>query len=212
MASYSDVQIAQFFQQCGKLCQQAQFIVNSFPHVDLFTVTRSIKLLEAIENMLERLEDPGTPVETMDAMVLCVETLLDRLREFKADPPGAYNEGVQTIQTGKKGRPRVDIDLDDVQHLLDMGATKWRIAEAKGVSTKTLSRHMAAAGLSYSREPPTNISDDQLDEEVAKFTIRHPFSGIRITRGYLRTSGITVSAKRIQSSLKRVDPVGVLVR
>ncbi|KAF8992864.1 hypothetical protein BDZ89DRAFT_900677, partial [Hymenopellis radicata] len=86
------------------------------------------------------------------------------------------------------------------------------IARAYGVDRKTLFNHFRKAGLTTEPREFTIISDDDLDDVVAQFSLNHPFTGSGILRGHLESLDIHLPIKRIQESLKRVDVLGVLTR
>ena len=56
------------------------------------------------------------------------------------------------------------------------------------------------------------ISDDQLDDLVRQAQQLNPNSGIRLTRGFLRSRVHRVQHTRIREALLRTDPVGLMQR
>ncbi len=52
----------------------------------------------------------------------------------------------------------------------------------------------------------------ELDEEVSKIVLQHPFAGAIIISGHLLAAGLKVPHMRVRESLKHVDPVGVMLQ
>jgi len=79
------------------------------------------------------------------------------------------------------------------------------------VSKQTLYNHMKREGRPTKR-PYTEITDTALDEVISKIVLSHPFAGAVIVSGHLTSSGIKVPLIRVASSLRRVDPIGIMLR
>ncbi|KAK0140173.1 hypothetical protein N1851_022927 [Merluccius polli] len=58
----------------------------------------------------------------------------------------------------------------------------------------------------------TPIEDNSLDETVTQILQQHPMSGYKMMVGYLNAQGIHIQRQRVQESMRRVDPGGVLMR
>ncbi|KAK0145956.1 hypothetical protein N1851_015113 [Merluccius polli] len=58
----------------------------------------------------------------------------------------------------------------------------------------------------------TPIEDNSLDETVTQILQQHPMSGYRMMVGHLNAQGIRIQRQRVQESMRRVDPGGVLMR
>jgi hypothetical protein len=58
----------------------------------------------------------------------------------------------------------------------------------------------------------SNITDDQLDEEISQIQSDHPDRGEVITRTNVRDRGINISRERVRTSLHRVNPDAVAYR
>ena len=61
-------------------------------------------------------------------------------------------------------------------------------------------------------ETYSDISDQDLDQLVRQVQQQHPGVGIRLLKGHLRSIGHRIQRDRIQLSLLRTDPMGVLNR
>ncbi|KAK0152016.1 hypothetical protein N1851_006586 [Merluccius polli] len=58
----------------------------------------------------------------------------------------------------------------------------------------------------------TPIEDNSLDETVTQVLQQHPMSGYKMMVGHLNAQGIRIQRQRVQESMRRVDPGGVLMR
>lgn len=206
------IDAALFFSKAGKICREAEFIIQSIPNVDMNSVTRIGHLLAGVWQILQGMDQTFATLEKMAEMVECVETLAEKLHEFEISPPPPSNAGVERIRSGRPGQPRYDIDLDMVLFLRGVGAKFKDIAKSLGISTKTLRNHLQRAGIVATRRTLTVINDHQLDEVISGFVAMHPFSGVSIAKGYLDSIGIHIPKRRVNESMRRVDPIGVLIR
>jgi hypothetical protein len=80
-----------------------------------------------------------------------------------------------------------------------------------GVSARTARRHYERAGYSTAR-PYSDLTDDELDAIIGKIIPHHPLSGSVLIGGHVTALGYKVSHLRIQQSVRRVDPIGVMMR
>lgn len=206
------IDAAVFYAQAGKICREAEFIIQSFPNAEMHAVKRSNRLLDGVWAILRDLDDAYIEPETNRAMLECVESLITKLCEFETAPPPPPNAGVERLRTGRPGQPRYIIDLDEVLFQRGIGAKFKDIAKAMGVSTKTLRNHLQEAGIIATRIPMSVISDEALDEVVSGFIANHPFSGVIIAKGFLDSIGIRVPKERVNESMRRIDPIGILIR
>jgi hypothetical protein len=212
MASSTDP-VENFFVSAETICTDAQFVIDSLPNADRFAAERSLRQLSAIQIVLGGMDDPHTSPERIVLLLNYVAGLYAVLDEYLASPPlttSAHRENAP--RTGRKGRPRLVLNLDRALELHSMGNSWEAVSKTLGVARKTMYNHLAHHGLSAARPPHTVISDEDLDEAVSEISLQHPFAGSTIVRGHLASRGIIVSAERIQDSLRRVDLLGVLVR
>ena len=108
------------------------------------------------------------------------------------------------------GRPRVDVDLDDVEFLCSLKLNLTKVAAIMGVSRCTLYRRMIDEGRvigGYSL-----ISDADLDSIIHGVKLDHPHDGEVMMAGYISRIGIHISRARLRASIHRVDPEGVAAR
>lgn len=201
-----------FFEYAQRAINNAQFVVDALPNAELFSVEHSIRVLAILKEILETLDDPWLEESDIELMYACIQGVEAPLLDFQAAPCPPSNTGTKKTPSLGPGRPSYSLDLDRAILLHNLGNSWKGVADALGVGRSTLYRHLEQANLSPSRPQYSTISDDELDEVVAAISLQHPFSGISIMRGHLSAIGIDVSASRVQSSLRRVDPIGVLTR
>ena len=80
-----------------------------------------------------------------------------------------------------------------------------------GVSVSTIRRRMADLDIRIS-DMYTTISDSDLDERVGQIKEYYPNHGSRMLQGQLKSQGIRVQRHRIRESLRRMDPLGCMLR
>lgn len=208
----SEDPIHAFLLKAHTIVTEARFIVSSLPNVEPFSVERSLRLLSAVHHILSNIDDPFLPAAEIEGYQSLVIDTARPLAEFQEAPPPPRNIGTSRIYTGRPGRPRYVINLQRVVELHNLGSTWESIADAEGVSERSLYRHLERAGISIDRPSFTEISDDDLDAIVSGISARHPLAGSAIMLGHLEAQGIHVPVLRVQESLRRVDGLGVFVR
>lgn len=113
--------------------------------------------------------------------------------------------------TGGIGRPKFDVSVEQLEHLLHIGLNCSSIASSLGVSLRTVRRRMTEHGLSV-RALYTSIDNSDLDSVVDEIKVIFPNCGYRMLDGHLRRRGIRITQKRVRESLNRRDPCGSAVR
>ena len=114
------------------------------------------------------------------------------------------------IKMADVGRPKVEVDLDDVEFLLSLKLSVTKVAEILMISRSTIYRRMKEENRvmgSYSA-----ISDATLDSVIVSIKRNHPNDGEVMIGGHLSSAGIRVTRARIRASIHRVDPLGVAER
>jgi hypothetical protein len=109
------------------------------------------------------------------------------------------------------GRPRYNVNYEQLEYLLQQGFHVPVIASMLGISTRTVRRRLTEFGLS-SRATFSDISDVGLDRTVAELKEQYPYCGYRMIDGILKAMGIRVQQIRVRQSLQRCDPEGVATR
>jgi hypothetical protein len=148
---------------------------------------------------------------------------LDQARQASSDP---LEESIipfaQTVQTGGRGRPRVEIGLSLLSTALQL-RPKTQIAKTAGCSARTIRRRQLDYGIDVpgpsssqvqriggenSGAPhPQPIDDNELDRSLAVIIQDFPDFGRRLATASLRANGIMVSEGRVRESLRRVQGV-----
>jgi hypothetical protein len=118
---------------------------------------------------------------------------------------------VTTERTGKRGRPRKQIDRDFLwmATAANRHITISELAESIGVHRNILSSYMKEEGL---RPSYSTISDEQLEDIVRAFKIERPESGYRYLVGHLRNRGFRIQRRRVIKALRCVDGLGRRLR
>lgn len=108
------------------------------------------------------------------------------------------------------GRPKLSVDVEDIEFLRSLRFKYVEIAKILGVSRATLYRRIDEEGLSECTF--TDISDRNLDQVVIDIKQQHPNDGERLLIGHLATRKIVVPRTRVRESIHRVDPEGTALR
>ena len=102
------------------------------------------------------------------------------------------------------GRPKSDLDLDDVEFLLSLSLSMTKVADILKVSRSTIYRRMKEENRvlgSYS-----SITDAALDTLIISIKRDHPNDGEVMVAGHLCRIGVRVTRARMRASIRRVDP------
>lgn len=120
-----------------------------------------------------------------------------------------YNAPVHL--SGRPGRPKFDINREQLEYFLFYDLGVQDIADALSVSKSTVQRRFREYGISVS-SAMSQQTDDQLDDIVRQIKSDFPNAGYRRVDSQLRYQGIKVPQSRVRESLQRVDPEGVAQR
>lgn len=147
---------------------------------------------------------------------------LDKARHASGDPledptiPFAY-----TVQTGRRGRPRVEVEPNLLLTALTL-CPKTRIAKTAKCSARTVRRRqldygIATPGPSHPQvqqagdnNPPPHsetISNEELDQQLSIIIQNFPTFGRRLATAALRANGVIVPESRVRDSLARINGV-----
>jgi hypothetical protein len=148
-------------------------------------------------------------------------TRLDDAVHKAADPPSTTVQFVTVSQTGRRGRPRKEINHGLLAQALQL-SSKATIARHAKVSARTIQRRALEHGLAQpgqavfvrgpdgsmvrqalSRQAPS-ISDVELDARIADILVRFPSHGRALIDGELKSMGLRVPRQRIRDSYERV--------
>ncbi|XP_074519124.1 uncharacterized protein LOC141784985 [Halichoeres trimaculatus] len=133
--------------------------------------------------------------------------VLDRLQEV------AHQLHVlsETEEEKTVGRPSYLLPPEIIKVHLLLGHTVGDIACLFGVCERTVHRRMAQYGIRV-HDLLTQLDDEALDETVTQILRNHPNCGYKMMYGHLNAQGIRIQRQRVQDSMHRVDPRGVLMR
>ena len=142
---------------------------------------------------------------------------LDQARHISSDPLEVPTiPFARTIHTGLRGRPRIEIDPSLLSTALGL-RPKTQVAKTADCSARTIRRRQQEYGIHISRpnnqQPgdhgvlphPEEITDDQLDQQLAFIIQDFPTFGRRLATASLRAIGVIVPEHRVRESLARVN-------
>lgn len=95
--------------------------------------------------------------------------------------------------------------------MVDMGFTAAEMSRLLHVSKSVVKRRLRNFNLSP-RQCYSDITDNDLDDQVREVTQNNESLGQRIVQGMLSSQGIIVQRQRVAESLIRVDEAGVALR
>ncbi|KAK7037412.1 hypothetical protein VNI00_011162 [Paramarasmius palmivorus] len=153
-------------------------------------------------------------LESVEVLAVDVKRVHEaiHLAEARDETNIYYDNPITVIKTGKPGRPRKQINPEFMAAAASpkKGLKKTQVAQAIGVSVKTLTSRMDEANIEH-RFP--KISDNQIDQLVKKYANAKIGSGGRYVTGYIRgTHRLKVPRYRIFQSLKRLSRVSKILR
>ena len=114
------------------------------------------------------------------------------------------------IATNRVGRPRVTINIEQVE-LLRTSGFKWEeICHLLGVTRTTLWRRLKELG--YHFRQYSSISDNDLDDHIRAIQHNNPNIGMTLLQGYLHSRGVFVQRSWARNSVHRINPIPTLSR
>lgn len=111
--------------------------------------------------------------------------------------------------TGKRGRPRISINQEQLEFLRDLQFTWTEIADLYGINRRTLYRKRLEMGIP---DKYTAITDTDLLFQVSSIKDELPQLGEKLLAGTLLSRGIQVPRRRIREALHKVDPISTALR
>ena len=115
------------------------------------------------------------------------------------------------LNDGNTGRPKFNILPTQLEFFLANGFTGTAIAAMLGVSLRTVRRRIAEHGL-LKNVFRSAITDAELDDVVNNIMEQFPNIGYSRLEGELRRRNILIPRVRCRETLRKLDPVGVVVR
>jgi hypothetical protein len=214
MANSEHDTLEQFLIEAQAIFQEAELLVNALPNVELFAVERSLQKLAAMLIILHGIDSEAVLEDTLEDLIFNVNKISCTLHGYleSLTSEDSHNERAAPPSKGTRGRPQLEFDLSRAVELHNMGNSWNEVAGVFGVARRTIYYHLTAANRSPLRPEYNIISDNILDEAVTLVCLKHPYSGQNVIQAHLAAAGIRVPVHRVQASLQRVDPIGVLTR
>lgn len=117
----------------------------------------------------------------------------------------------QAAQTSRNGgRPRYEIDEDQVTFLRSKHFSWSKIAKMLGISDRTLRRKRKE--FNTRQENFTRISEEELCEVVQSVRNLTPNIGQSRMLGALRSRGLHIQRWKVRQCLRKLDPIGTALR
>ena len=112
--------------------------------------------------------------------------------------------------TARRGRPKFNITVDQLQYLRSMSFTWVQIAKMVGVSYMTIYRRKREFGMVET--PGGDITDRELQDVLRQMKSNFPSLGQTMVWGRLRSMGIRVSRARVRDAIRATDPIQSALR
>lgn len=121
-------------------------------------------------------------------------------------------QAVTIIPTGGRGRPRKNISKAYLQEVFRPGRniSAAKLAKTIGVHRRTVANNMKRYGISRPSYSP--ITNDDLDNIVSGYKLRHPSTGLRYLQGFLLQNRLRIQRHRLIASIGRTDKVNKTLR
>ena len=142
-----------------------------------------------------------------ERVVNCIRLANECLQQNSGSNGNTSQLAVETVFTGERGRPRLQIPLEQLVFLLEKKFKVDEIAKLFITSKRTVERRMHEFGLSAGNFY-TSLSDEQLDAVITGIQRDFPNVGCKRITGLLRTRGIHMQQARMRQPMRRVDPDG----
>ena len=113
------------------------------------------------------------------------------------------------LLTGKRGRPKLYINHEQLEFLRDMQLSWTEIARVFGISRMTLYTRRIELGLT---ENYSSISANALAQEVSSIKNDMPEAGEMMIQGVLHSRGIRVQRWKLRDAIHEMDLVNTPLR
>ena len=111
----------------------------------------------------------------------------------------------RVLCTGIPGRPKLIVNIEQVELLRSSEFTWEEVAQILGISRTTLWRRVQELGIPMCKY--SDISDHDLDHLVRDIQCNNPNIGASMLQGYLKSRGIFVQRHRIRGSVLQTNPI-----
>ena len=115
-------------------------------------------------------------------------------------------------RNGSVGRPKLVINLTQIDYLRSWQFTWTRICHTLCFSRTTLWRRLKEVNYNFRESRFTIISDIDLQQQVAGIKAEFENTGERMVIGILRSRGIHVPRHRVRDVIHRIDPINTALR
>ena len=181
-------------------------------NVDPDFLENSSRRLEDIENTLIFLTYDGDENTRMIAgtvvrLSLEMKATIERLLHLQENQGPAVNQ-----RQGAIGRPKLEINADQLIFLRSYCFNWTQIQRLLGVSRSTLLRRRGELGILGTEDSFSDLNDNDLREIMQDIMDTNPNIGQRRMIGALRGRGIRVQQRRVREMMRMMDPVGTALR
>lgn len=114
-----------------------------------------------------------------------------------------------SIRTGRRGRPKFDISVDQLAYLASFSFSWTSIAKMLGISRMTLYRRRVAFGMEHRG---VRIQYNELLVLLRRMKLEFPEMGEVMVLGRLRALGYSVSRDKVRTAIREIDPINTALR
>ena len=182
--------------------------------IQCITNGRTFRMLEKVEETLEMMHQLSQLIDIGSALSFVSNAftlLLQDVRQDIGDENGCEYEVCIPVEHGSKGRPRYSIPYSVLSFLVENNFTVKTMAQLIMVSESTIKRRLKQYDLCI-ENTYSDITQNQLEEEVQKIAAEFPEVGYRTVSSILLAKGHRVQESRVREALRFADPNGVLFR
>ena len=152
-------------------------------------------------------------VSSMNELLQCMQSLSVEWEKYLDDvlssPIATTGYQARGIVSGHRGRPKFDINGEQLEYLSSLSFTWTEIASLLGVSRMTIYRRRLEYGMLHQGRP---ISDSDLRDLIREMRIDFPEMGEVMVLGRLRSLGIIVTRDRVRNTVRATDPLNTALR
>jgi hypothetical protein len=203
--------------EAHRLQQYGQsIIVDAYPILLLLTQTAQSESLplEWVETIATEFTTLLTLVDerwmsAKDEYVQCILAKINlKFRLSRSDDNVTIPQPVHQAHTGKRGRPRKNVDPKVLHEAFQTGRRipTSVLASILGISRATLHARKDEMGINSGY---SDISDDDLDSLIQEYRQEHPTAGRSYIIGHLRAAhSLRLQRHRVVASVDRIDQLG----
>jgi len=127
---------------------------------------------------------------------------------FRSASNVSVPQPVHTLRTGKRGRPRKNVDPRVLHEAFKKGRqiSTTVLADILGIDRKTLRKQQQELGIETGY---SDISDSDLDDLVWEYRQENPTGGRAYVIGHLcAMHSLRIQCRRVSASIDRIDHLG----